>query len=30
MSVGAPQAERPLDFVDPNTQHSREGEVVNA
>ena len=24
MSVGAPQAERPLDFVDPNTQHSRE------
>ena len=30
MSVGAPQAERPLDFVDPNTQHSREGELANA
>ena len=30
MSVGAPQAERPLNFVDPNTQHSREGELANA
>ena len=30
MSVGEPQAERLLDFVDPNTQHSREGELANA
>jgi hypothetical protein len=30
MSIGAPQAERPLNFVDPNTQHSSEGELENA
>lgn len=30
MSNGPVQAERPLEFVDPNTQNSSEGEIANA
>ena len=30
MSNGPVQSERPLEFVDPNTQNSSEGEIANA